>query len=183
MKTKKKKGSHDTASYSSSSASGLDLLPHDIHAFISPSSRLSWKVHIWVHDAHMSRQCIVPAECLLFCAQMAAHLLLAIVMDRVFVSREIVAAAEGGVARFTGLGIDFLALMWPGCVVPGDIIGRSLCVLRGRGRSRWRRCILRSSTVRFTTMLLKLYRGVETRVAIRSGACVGARRGGCIKRA
>ncbi len=47
-----------------------------------------------MHDSHMSCQCIVPAENLLFRAQVAAYLLFAIVVDRVFVSCEIVAAAE-----------------------------------------------------------------------------------------
>ena len=95
-----------------------------------------------MHDAHVSCQCIVPAECLLFRAQVAAHLLLAVVVDRVFVSREIVAAAEFRVARFAGLGIDLLALVWPRCVIARDIVGRRLRVMRDRGRSRRCRCIL-----------------------------------------
>lgn len=93
-----------------------------------------------MHHAHVSCQCIVPAECLLFRAQMAAHLLLAIVVDRVLVSREIVAAAELCVARLAGLGIDLVALVWPRCVVAGDIVGRSLCIVRARGRSGRCRC-------------------------------------------
>ena len=136
-----------------------------------------------MHDAHVSRQGIVPAEGLLFRAQLAAHLLLASAMDRVIMSREIVAAAKGCIAEFAGLGIDLVAFVGAGRVVAGDVIGRSLCVVRGRGRSRWRRCILRSGTVRFATMLLKLDRGVETRVAIRSGTCIGARRRGGVRRA
>ena len=127
-----------------------------------------------MHDAHVSCQCVVPAECLFFRTQMASYLLLAIVVDRVFVPREVVAAAEGRVARLAGLGIDLLALVWPRCVVAGDIVGRSLCVVRGRGRRRRCRRILRRSTVGFATMLLKFSSGVEARVTFGSGACVGA---------
>lgn len=88
-----------------------------------------------MHDAHVSCQCIVPAECLLFRAQMAAYLLFAVIVDRVFVSRKVVAAAEVGIARLAGLGIDLLALVWPRCVVPGNIVGRGLGIVRGGGRS------------------------------------------------
>lgn len=93
-----------------------------------------------MHDSHMPCQCIVPAESLLFRAQVAAYLLLAIVVDRVLVSREIVAAAETCVARLAGLRINLLALVWPRCVVAGDIVGRSLCIVRARGRSGRCRC-------------------------------------------
>lgn len=122
----------------------------------------------------MPCQCIVPAESLLFRAQVAAYLLLAIVVDRVFVSREIVAAAETCVARLAGLRINLLALVWPRCVVARDIVGRCLCIVRGCGRSRRCRCILGGSTVGFAPMLLKFLRGVEARVAIWSRAWVGA---------
>lgn len=95
-----------------------------------------------MHHAHVSCQCIVPAKRLLFRAQMTAHLLLSIVVDRVFVSREIVAAAELCVARLAGLGINLVALVWPRRVVARDVIDRSLRIVRGRGRSGRRRCIL-----------------------------------------
>lgn len=95
-----------------------------------------------MHDTHVSGQCIVSAECLLFRAQMAAYLLLAVVVDRVFVAREIVAAAEICVTRLAGLGIDLFALVWPRCVVAGDIVGRRLCIVRSSGRSRRCRRIL-----------------------------------------
>ena len=44
---------------------------------IATSSCFAWKVHVWVHDAHVTRQGIVPAECLLLCAQVTPDLLLA----------------------------------------------------------------------------------------------------------
>lgn len=127
-----------------------------------------------MHDAHVSCQCIVPAECLLLSAQMAPNLLLAIVVDRVFVSREIVATAELCVARLAGLGIDLLALVWPRCVVAGGIVGRSLSIVRGRGGSRRCGCVLGGSTVCLATMLLKFCSHVESRMAIWGSAGVRA---------
>lgn len=127
-----------------------------------------------MHDAHVSCQRIAPAECLFFRAQMASDLLLAVVVDRVLMPRQIVAAAEDGVARLPRLGIDIYAPVWPGSVVAGDVVGRSLCIVRGGGWGRRCGCILRRSTVDFPTVLLKFDGGVEARMAIRSGAGVGA---------
>ena len=105
---------------------------------------------------------------------MASNLLLAVVVDCVFVPREIVAAAELCVARLARLGIDFLALVWPRCIVAGDIVGRSLCIMGGSGGSRRCRSILGRCTMCFATMLLKFCSGVEARMAVRSSTCVGA---------
>lgn len=48
------------------------------------------EVHVRVRYAHMSYQCVAPAEGLFFRVQMAPNLLLPVVVDRVFMPRQIV---------------------------------------------------------------------------------------------
>jgi len=59
----------------------------------------------------MPGECIIPRKRLLLGAQVTADLDLASVVDRVFVSGEIVGAREDGVARLAGAGIDALAFV------------------------------------------------------------------------
>jgi hypothetical protein len=54
---------------------------------------------IGMADPEMSRERIIPGEGLLFGAQMTAHFLLSRVVDRVFMSSEIIRPREDGVAR------------------------------------------------------------------------------------
>ena len=65
---------------------------------------------IRVHHPQMSGESIVPAERLLLGAQRTVHLLLAGVVNRVLVPRQIVRPREDGVARLARRGIDALAL-------------------------------------------------------------------------
>lgn len=51
---------------------------------------LAWEVDIGMYNPHVPRERIVPRKRLLLRAQMAADLLLAIVMDRILVPSEVV---------------------------------------------------------------------------------------------
>ncbi len=82
-----------------------------------------------MHHAHVPCQGIVPTERLLLRAQVTSDLLLAIAVDRVFMSCEVVASAEDRIAGLAGRRIDSLALVWTGLVVAGDVVGSGLLVL------------------------------------------------------
>ncbi len=58
----------------------------------APSTVLAGELDIWMTDAIVSSESIRSAERLLFCAQVASHFLLACVVYRVLVSREIIGA-------------------------------------------------------------------------------------------
>lgn len=94
-----------------------------------------------MHDAHVTCQCVIPAECLFLSAQVTPDLLLAIIVDRIFVSRKVVAAAEDRVARLAGARVDLLTLVWTRLVVARDIVGSCLLIVGcvgggGSGRCR-----------------------------------------------
>lgn len=55
-----------------------------------------------MYDSQVPRERIVPAEGLLLGAQRAVHLLLACVVDGVFVSCQVVRPGENGVAWLSG---------------------------------------------------------------------------------
>jgi len=76
------------------------------------SAVLSGKVDLWMHNAHVTCQCIVAGEGLFFHTQCAANFLLARIVDRVFVAGKIVRTGEDGVARLAGCGVDALTLVW-----------------------------------------------------------------------
>ena len=70
------------------------------------SSSLALEIHIRMTHAEMSCQSIVPAESLLLSAEMTSHLLLACIVDSVFMPREVVRSAEDGIAGLAGRGVD-----------------------------------------------------------------------------
>jgi len=74
---------------------------------------LSWEVNLGMDDAHMPSQSIVAAECFLFHAKRAADLLLAYVVNCVFVASEIVRPRKHRIAGLPGGRIYALALMRP----------------------------------------------------------------------
>lgn len=75
----------------------------------APATALG-RVHvIGVADAEVPGERIVATEGFLFRAQVAAHLLLARVVDGVLVPGEVVRAREDRVARLVGRGVDALA--------------------------------------------------------------------------
>ncbi len=70
-----------------------------------------------MHHPHMSRQRIIAAERLLLSAQPTAHLLLLPIVDRVLMSRQVIAPAEDRIARLARTRIGPLAPMGPGLQV------------------------------------------------------------------
>jgi len=62
-------------------------------------------------DAHVSRQRIIAGEGLLLHAESAADFLLTTVVDRVFMTSEIVRPGEDGVAGFARRRIDLVTLV------------------------------------------------------------------------
>ena len=73
---------------SSTIATAFDPLPDDIDTLVvAPPSCLAREIHIRMDDAHVTSERVVPAESLLFGAEMTPHFLLAIVVDCVFVPR------------------------------------------------------------------------------------------------
>jgi len=77
----------------------------------APTPMLAWKVNVRVTDTEVPGQRIVAAEGLLLGAQVAAHLLLARVVDRVFVAREIVGPREDGIAGLASRRVYTLTAM------------------------------------------------------------------------
>lgn len=59
----------------------------------------------------MSRECVVATESLLLGTDGTMHLLLARIVDGVFMASEIVRAGEDGIAWFAGRRVDSLAFV------------------------------------------------------------------------
>lgn len=64
------------------------------HSIAAAASLLARPVDFGVHHSHMPGQCIIARESLFFGAQMTADLLLAGIVDRVFVPCQIVGSRE-----------------------------------------------------------------------------------------
>jgi hypothetical protein len=77
----------------------------------SAPAMLSRKVHLWMHNAHVPRQCIVARKSLLLGTQCTADLLLAAVVNRVLVPGEIVRTGEHSVAWLAGCGVNALTFV------------------------------------------------------------------------
>jgi hypothetical protein len=73
---------------------------------------LARPVDLRVDHAHVSCQGIVPRECLLLCAQVTPNLLLARVMDRIFMPRKIVGSRKDRVAGLACRRVDALTPVW-----------------------------------------------------------------------
>jgi len=67
----------------------------------SPSAVLPREVNLGMHDAHVPRECVAARKGFFLLAERAARFLLADVVDRVLVPREIVRPREDGVARLS----------------------------------------------------------------------------------
>ena len=72
---------------------------------------LTGEIYFRVDDAHMPRQRIVATECFLFDAKRAADFLLACVVNRIFVSGEVVRPGEDSVAGLAGSGVNALTFV------------------------------------------------------------------------
>lgn len=82
-----------------------------------------------VADAEVSGKSIGAAEGLFLGTQLATHLLLARIMDRIFVARQVVRPREDGVAGLASARVDAVAAM-----------GTSLAVEQGRSHTTADRC-------------------------------------------
>jgi len=127
---------------------------------------LARELHIRVTHPVMSRQSIRPAEGLLLGAEIAAHLLLAGIVDRVFVTSEIIGPGEDCVAGLARARVDPITAMGP-----------SLTVQETRGHAH----VARTSTsqglclaVTLSLVLLEKCRSLESQSASVICACVGA---------
>lgn len=90
--------------------------PRSVSSVSSPTLRQLDVV--WMAHSEVSGERIVPRKRLLLGAQVAAHFLLACVVDRVFVSCEIVRPREDGVTRLARRRIYSLAFVRPVLCVP-----------------------------------------------------------------
>jgi len=76
------------------------------------SARATAEFHFGMHHAHMSGQGVVARKRLVLSAEMTPNLLLACIVDGVFVARKVVGAREDGVAGLAGRWVDPVALVW-----------------------------------------------------------------------
>jgi len=60
----------------------------------SPAPALARKLDFWMANSEVSRQSVIPAKSLLLCAYVTAYFLLSRIVDRVFMSCEIVRTRE-----------------------------------------------------------------------------------------
>lgn len=72
---------------------------------------LTGEIYLRMDDTHVPRQRIVAAKGLLLNAERTADLLLARVVDCIFMSGEVVRSGEYSVAGFASGGVDALALV------------------------------------------------------------------------
>jgi len=76
----------------------------------SPSV-LAREVDFGMHDTHVPCQCVIATECLLLDAQSAADLRLADVVNRVFVTGQVVWSREHGIAGLARGRVDAITTM------------------------------------------------------------------------
>ena len=137
---------------------------------------LARKVDIGMYHSHMSGEGIVPRKCLLLRAQTATNFHLAIVVNGIFVSREVIRARELSVAGLAGRRIDPLTLVRASLIVAVDIGGGAAArrIDGGAGGGGWGRgtWLRGACAMRVSSMFLKLGRGVEPLRATSSHARV-----------
>ena len=85
---------------------------------ISPTS-LALKVHLGMHDPHVSCKSVVSAEGLLLATELTSDLLLLTIVNSILVSRKIIWTTEDGIARLASAWIDARAFVRPGLRVAG----------------------------------------------------------------
>lgn len=81
------------------------------------SSVLARELNIRVTDSVVSRQRIGATKCLLFCTQIAVHLLLLSVVDRILVPCQVVRTREDGIARLARAWVDAVTAVGSGLAV------------------------------------------------------------------
>lgn len=97
---------------------------------------LARPVHVRMHNSHVPGQGIVPGKGLLLGTEVAAHFLLPGVVDRVFVTGEVIRSREDRVARLAGGWISPVALVGSSLRISETKTARSGL---GRGRADGRR--------------------------------------------
>ena len=121
-----------------------------LHSLTAAASLLSRPIDFGVNHSHMPGQCIVAREGFLLGAQMTADLLLTSIVDRIFMSRQIIGPRKHGVARLPRRWVD-----------PFTLVGSSLRVA-GRRRVTGDQMAARGRlAMGFTLVLLKLGRRFE----------------------
>lgn len=70
-----------------------------VHLLVPLSPVTALELDIRANDAHLSYQCVIPAERLLLCAQMTAHFLPGVLVRRVLVPFKIVTMAQNRVVK------------------------------------------------------------------------------------
>ena len=126
---------------------------------------LAREVNFGMHNAHVPRQSVAAREEFFFLAERASRLLLADVVDRILVPREIVGPREDGVARLSGPGVDALALVRPRLRVALHELGRRHS-RSNAGSDVWR------GSVHVALVLLQLLRRREALRAVVVSAAV-----------
>jgi len=78
---------------------------------------LARKLHVRVAYPVMPGKCVCATECFLFGAEVASHLLLASVVNGVFVAGKVIWPRENSVARFASAWVDSITAMWTSLAV------------------------------------------------------------------
>lgn len=78
---------------------------------------LAWEFHVRMAYPVMPGKSVCAAECLLFRTKVASHLLLAGVVDGIFVTCEIVGSGEDSVARLVRAWVDSITTVRTGLTV------------------------------------------------------------------
>lgn len=134
----------------------------------SAASLLARPVHLGMHHAHVSGEGVIATEGLLLSAKMAPHLLLARVVNRIFVPSKIVGPREDRIAWFARRRID-----------PLTLVGTSLGIAE-RGVPSDQVTARGGLTMRLALVPLELGGCLEPKSATMVGASVGASLGGSI---
>lgn len=81
------------------------------------SAVFAGEFHVWVADSVVSREGIGSTKRLFLGAKPTSNLLLPRIMNRIFVSGQVVRSREYRVARLSRARIDSLALVWTSLAV------------------------------------------------------------------
>jgi len=137
---------------------------------IAPAAVLAGEIDFRMHDAHVSGERVIPGEGLVLDTKRTANLLLAGIVNGVFMTGQVVRSRENGVARLSSCWIDALTF-----------VGTGLGVARKEGRRRHRAAnagcgggILAMCLTFVPLQLLRRFKALRTAVI---GASVGTRIG------
>jgi hypothetical protein len=140
-------------------------------ACTASSTMLAREINIRMNDTHVPGESVAPGEGLLLVAKRTPDFLLADVVDRVFVSSEIIRTSENGVARLPRRRIGSLTLVRACLRVSLHEFGSGHARAHTRGD-------VGGSSVNITLVLLELLRIDETlsTAMVRTAVCAGVGR-------